>query len=59
MPSGAIELYQLFIHDVISRRAFMDGLQKYAIGGLTVAAVMEALMPQYAPAQQVARTTTA
>jgi carboxymethylenebutenolidase len=53
MPSGAIELYQLFIHDVISRRAFMDGLQKYAIGGLTVAAVMEALMPQYAQAQQV------
>ncbi len=53
MPSGAIELYQLFIHDVISRRAFMDGLQKYAIGGVTVAAVMEALMPQYAQAQQV------
>ena len=55
MPSGAIELYQLFIHDVISRRAFVDGLQKYAVGGLTLAAVLEALMPNYAQAQQVRR----
>lgn len=55
MPSGAVELYQLFIHDIISRRAFMDGLQKYAVGGLTVAAVMQALLPNYAQAQQVAK----
>ncbi len=55
MPSEAVELYNLFIHGVISRRSFMDGLQKYATGGLTVAAMMQALLPDYALGQQVAR----
>jgi carboxymethylenebutenolidase len=53
MPAEAIELYNLFIHGVISRRAFMDGVQKFAVGGLAVGTVIEALMPQYAKAQQV------
>ena len=34
LPSEAVELYNLFIHGVISRRAFLDGIQKFAIGGL-------------------------
>jgi carboxymethylenebutenolidase len=55
MPSEAIELYNLFIHGVISRRAFMDGVQRFAVGGLTVAAVVTGLMPKYAEAQQVAK----
>lgn len=55
LPSEAIELYNLFIHGVISRRAFMDGLQKFAVGGLAVATLLELLMPQYAAAQQVAK----
>src|SRR5438876_10967812 len=53
LPSEAIELYNLFIHGVISRRAFMDGVQKFAVGGLAAAAIIEALMPNYAQAQQV------
>jgi carboxymethylenebutenolidase len=52
-PSEAVELYNLFIHGVISRRAFMDGVQKFAVGGLTAAALVEALMPNYAQGQQV------
>jgi carboxymethylenebutenolidase len=56
LPSEAIELYNLFIHDVISRRAFMDGLQRFAVGGLAVATIMEMLMPNYAAAQQVSKT---
>ncbi len=36
MPAEAIELYNLFIHGVISRRTFMDGVQKFAVGGLAV-----------------------
>ena len=48
LPSEAVELYNLFIHGVISRRAFMDGVQRFAIGGLTAAAIIEALMPNYA-----------
>src|SRR5262245_33917175 len=56
LPKEAIQLYNLFIHGEISRRAFMDGVQRFAIGGLTVAAVVEALMPNYAQGQQVSKT---
>jgi carboxymethylenebutenolidase len=55
LPAEAVELYNLFIHGVISRRAFMDGVQRFAVGGLAVGAVIEALMPNYAAAQQVAK----
>jgi carboxymethylenebutenolidase len=56
LPSEAVELYNLYIHRVISRRAFMDGVQKFAIGGLAAATIVEALMPNYAMAQQVSKT---
>ena len=56
LPGGAIELYNLFIHGEISRRDFMDGLQRFAIGGLTAATLVEALMPDYARGQQVSKT---
>ncbi|HEY4361300.1 MAG TPA: dienelactone hydrolase family protein [Bryobacteraceae bacterium] len=56
LPSEAVELYNLFIHGVISRRAFMDGVKRFAVGGLTAAALMEALMPNYAEGQQVSKT---
>jgi carboxymethylenebutenolidase len=56
LPSEAIELYNLYIHGVISRRAFLDNVKKFAIGGLTAAAVIDALMPNYAMAQQVSKT---
>jgi carboxymethylenebutenolidase len=56
VSSGAIQLYNLFIHGEIDRRAFMEGLQKFATGSMAVAALAEALMPNYAAAQQVSRT---
>ena len=56
VPGGAIELYNLFIHGEISRRDFMDGLQRFAAGGLTTAALVQALMPNYAQGQQVSKT---
>src|ERR1700690_1075326 len=56
LPSEAVELYNLFIHGVISRRAFMDGVQKFAVGGLAVTTLIEALMPNYAQGQQVSKT---
>src|ERR1700759_2011047 len=55
LPSEAIQLYNLFIHGEISRRDFMDGVQRFAVGGLAVAAIVEAVMPNYALGQQVAR----
>ncbi len=56
LPSEAVELYNLYIHGVISRRAFMDGVQRFAIGGLAATTIIEALMPNYAQAQQVSKT---
>jgi carboxymethylenebutenolidase len=56
LPSEAIALYNLFIHGEISRRDFMDGVQRFAIGGLAVATIVESLMPNYALGQQVSRT---
>ena len=53
IPVGAIKLYNDYIHGEIDRRAFMDGLKKYTIAGLTVAAISETLMPKYAQGQQV------
>ena len=56
LPSEAIELYNLFIHGEISRRDFMDGVKRFAIGGLAAATIIEALMPNYALGQQVSKT---
>jgi carboxymethylenebutenolidase len=56
LPSEAVALYNLFIHGEISRRAFMDGVQRFAVGGLAVTTIIEALMPNYALGQQVSRT---
>src|SRR5689334_18270760 len=55
MPREAIQLYNLFIHGEISRRDFMNGVQRFAVGGLTAAALVEALMPNYAQGQQVSK----
>jgi carboxymethylenebutenolidase len=56
LPTEAIELYNLFIHGEISRRQFMDRVKGFAIGGLAASTVIEALMPNYALGQQVAKT---
>jgi len=53
LPPEAVALYNVFIHGGMSRREFMDGIKKFAVGGLTAAAVAKALMPDYVSAQQV------
>jgi carboxymethylenebutenolidase len=53
IPAEAIELYNQFIHGEINRRAFLRGVERFAVGGLTAAAIVEALMPNYALGQQV------
>jgi carboxymethylenebutenolidase len=55
LPREAVQLYNLFIHGEISRRDFMDGVQKFAVGGIAVATIIDALMPNYALGQQVAK----
>lgn len=56
LPREAVQLYNRFIHGEISRRDFVAGVQRFAVGGLTVTAVINALMPNYAQGQQVSRT---
>ena len=53
LPVEAVDLYSRFIHGEITRRAFHAGVKKFAVGGLTTAAVIEMLMPNYALGQQV------
>jgi carboxymethylenebutenolidase len=55
VPSEAVELYNQFIHCAISRRAFLDGVQRLA-GGVAASGIIEALMPNYALAQQVSKS---
>ena len=55
VPIEAIEIYNQFIHGEISRREFLRGAQKFAVAGLSASAIVEALMPNYALGQQIAR----
>ena len=56
VPREAVELYDQFMHGEINRREFMDGVKRYAVAGLAVGAIVDALMPNYALAQQVSKT---
>jgi carboxymethylenebutenolidase len=56
VPAEAVELYNKFIHGGMSRRSFMNGLQKFAVGGLAATTLLDALMPNYALGQQVSPT---
>lgn len=53
IPAEAVELYTRFIHGEITRRSFLHGVERFTVGGLTAAAIVEALMPNYALGQQV------
>ena len=55
IPPEAVDLYTQFIHGEVDRRDFLSGVKRYAIGGLTTAAIIEALMPNYALGQQVSK----
>ena len=48
-----LDLYDGYVHGKMSKRAFMDHAARFAVGGVTVAALVESLQPNYALAQQV------
>ncbi|HEX8922936.1 MAG TPA: dienelactone hydrolase family protein [Pyrinomonadaceae bacterium] len=52
-PQELLDLFHEYQHGDISRRSFLDRAAKFAVGGLTVAAIFESLRPNYAWAQQV------
>ncbi|HET9787032.1 MAG TPA: dienelactone hydrolase family protein [Pyrinomonadaceae bacterium] len=53
-PQELLDLFHEYQHGDIDRRTFLDRAVKFAVGGLTVAAIFEGLKPNYAWAQQVA-----
>ncbi|MGQ0763342.1 MAG: dienelactone hydrolase family protein [Acidobacteriota bacterium] len=52
-PQELLDLFHEYQHGDIDRRAFLDGAAKFAIGGLTVAAIFREMTPNFAWAQQV------
>jgi carboxymethylenebutenolidase len=52
-PQELLNLFDHYVHGEISRRQFLDGAAKYAVGGMTALGIWESLKPEYAFAQQV------
>ncbi|GLS86902.1 carboxymethylenebutenolidase [Cypionkella aquatica] len=48
-----LELYDFYAHGQISKREFLDRAAKFTVGGLTAAALMGVMSPNYAFAEQV------
>jgi len=48
-----LALFDLYVHGGVDRRQFMDRASRFAVGGVTVAALVDSLSPNYAWAQQV------
>src|SRR5689334_2539968 len=52
-PQELLDLFHEYQHGDINRRSFLKGAARFAVGGLTVAAIFESLTPNYAWAQTV------
>ena len=50
-----LDIYDEYVHGQIDRRDFFSKAGKFAVGGMTVAALLDSLVPEYAFAQQVAK----
>ncbi len=55
-PPELLELYDFYAHGRITKREFLDRAARYAVGGMTAAALLSSLSPDYALAQQVSFT---
>ena len=53
-PQELLDLYDYYAHGKISKRAFLEGAAKFTVAGVTAAALLKELSPNYALAQQVA-----
>lgn len=52
-PQELLDLFHEYQHGDIDRRGFLERAARFAVGGLTVAAIFESLRPNYAWAQTV------
>ncbi len=48
-----LDMYDAYAHGRMSKRQFLTGASKYAVGGMTAMAIYEAMKPNYALANQV------
>ncbi len=51
-----LELYDFYAHGQITKRDFLERAGKFAVGGLTAAAILGLMSPDYALAEQVSFT---
>jgi carboxymethylenebutenolidase len=58
-PQELLELYDYYAHGKITKREFLDRAGKFAVSGLTAAAILASMSPDYALAQQVESTDPA
>jgi carboxymethylenebutenolidase len=54
-PKEVLKLFDGYVHGGLSRRQFLDRAAQYAVGGFGAAAMLQALSPNFAWAQQVAK----
>jgi carboxymethylenebutenolidase len=54
-PQELLNRFDQYVHGDINRRQFLEGANRFAIGGLTATALFESLRPHFAWAQQVAK----
>ncbi len=47
IPQEVYDLYDEYAHNKLDRRGFMERLSAFAIGGLTIPALMSSVMPDY------------
>lgn len=52
-PPEVMKLFDGYVHGGITRREFLDRAGKYALGGISAAAMLESLQPNFAWAEQV------
>jgi carboxymethylenebutenolidase len=52
-PQGLLDLFDIYVHGGMSRRAFLDSARKFASAGVSAGALFEMLRPNYAWAREV------
>ena len=52
-PQELLDLFDLYVHGNVDRREFLERAKKFATAGVTAAALLESLRPNFAWAEQV------
>lgn len=55
LDQGLLDLFDSYVHGVVDRRQFLERAKAFALGGTSAAALLAALSPKYAEAQQIAK----